>query len=512
MKKRRKNFLVPLVLLICLLGLLRSEAQLSQTQRRGFPKYETDSRLVSSRGTVDGMGDEHRNALHDSRSKTGHFLVFLPAHTCSWAAYDSIVKHDATNVFAIIYENENESDARMQCSRENTSVGYLLQNDLEHGTIPGYYLGSVGSYTFSRHEQTCRRAICISCSAQAVKRLELYCSSSLSMSINDFKHFTWSESLNTWEFLNWDYVRFVVTVVTNCRLKTLENLLESLKAAHYFGDTVNLKIAIEAGATLTCTKYIAEFAWPHGEKVIHRRLRPSGGPQVAVPEALDTQNDLHEMQILLEDDIDVSKQFYAWLKFVALQLTYHKSYRDAERIFSISLYTPRVLETGRDARVKIAWGDVGLRSGDLFLYEVPCSWGAAFFMKPWYNAMQYFSLRLQHKKTFAAIPDSRVNGWSGSWKRWLLELGFFENWCTIYPYFTNETSFSTNLLGKGAHIASVSAQTVRNYTVPLFQNASWYTSLRHKRVFDSELDRFNLRFERTRISPPVTDRATLFWS
>ena len=332
---------------------------------------------------------------------------------------------------------------------------------------------------------------CIECSAMQVHLARTYCVLQvIDMKLQDFKQMLWIQTLHLQDPIYWKVTNFALTVVTTCREDKLRALLSDIQEATYFGDSVDLHIAVEAGATSSCLQYVRHFEWSHGEKRISQRIQPSAGPHVAVPEAIVIGTEW--AQVLLEDDVRVSPQFYAWLKFATLQFRFCKLCAK-ERIFSVSLYTPRVVETGPHSRSKLDLGDLHVRTGDIFLYEVPCSWGAAFFATPWLFAFNYFEKRLQGQPV-ADIADSRVNGWRGSWKKWLIELGYYKHWATVYPYFKNETSFSTNTLGVGEHIKEITEEMIANYTVPLFQDVSWYESLQHKRIFEnSNLHRINLR-------------------
>jgi hypothetical protein len=196
---------------------------------------------------------------------------------------------------------------------------------------------------------------------------------------------------------------------------------------------------------------------------------------------------------LLEDDIAISNQFYCWLKFVGLQLQHH-IHREQQHIFSISLYTPRVIETGKERRTWINFSDMNLHPGSVFISEVPCSWGSAFAAQYWHEAMTYFERRYSGENIYPPIPHSRVNGWTGSWKRWLIELGHYLHWTTVYPLFAEERSFSTNTLQKGQHISATQQQEeFLMYKVPLFEDNRWYRELREPRLFPIDKS-FNLFF------------------
>ena len=49
--------------------------------------------------------------------------------------------------------------------------------------------------------------------------------------------------------------------------------------------------------------------------------------------------------------------------------------------------------------------------------------------------------RLHGKAVAVQIPHSATNGWSTSWKKFLIELCFLRGWLVLYPNFQNQTSF-----------------------------------------------------------------------
>lgn len=333
---------------------------------------------------------------------------------------------------------------------------------------------------------------CVGCSEQEIHMTRAYYDSRvIDMTLFDFEQLIWVRSLTKLELVAWRHVRHGIVIVTTCRMETLRALLLDIQHSYFFGDPVDLHFAVDADASRACTEELVAYEWSHGKKYLHRRIVPSGGPQVAVPEAVPLVGS-SQFQILLEDDVRVSDQFYSWLKFVTLQMLNCQMCKD-ENMFSVSLYTPRVVETGPLARSRLNFEKISVNVGDLFLYEVPCSWGATFMESSWTIALEYFQQRLAGVEVFPEIPDSRVNGWKGSWKKWLIELGYYRKWSTIYVRFADELSFSTNTLGKGEHIHHVDEEMRLNYTVPLIKGTDWYRSLRHKRLFERQIHRINLR-------------------
>lgn len=300
----------------------------------------------------------------------------------------------------------------------------------------------------------------------------------------DLPQLVWLEDLRLSQLAAWSETTFEIHVVTTCR-STLVELLSDLKRAHYFGDEVELVIHLEAHASDSCVHLVDDFSWIHGPKRVQQRISPSSGPHVAIPEALSSSkvHDGHYL-LLFEDDIGVSNQFYSWLKFISLQLQDISTSSHID-IFGISLYTPRVLETGIKSRESFELEGMGVSVGTPFVFEVPCSWGSAFKSQKWHEAMSYFKKRFQGIQVYPPLRGSRVNGWQGSWKKWMIELAHVKREYTLYPHFHNQTSFSTNKLGQGEHIRTVTDEMRFNYTVPLHDSKSWYSrelalSLRQK--------------------------------
>ena len=333
--------------------------------------------------------------------------------------------------------------------------------------------------------------VCVACSEGTVALLRRYTGGTLILpSADDYEEMVWLESVTPYELLLWPRVSFTISVISTCRLNSLRELLSSITSSYFFGDRVDLYVSLDTSPTQECLEYLSTFEWPRGSFQVRRRIRASGGPEVAVPEGLSISGGDGHYGVLLEDDILVSQQFYSWLKFVGLQLTgYPKA--TSQRIFSISLYTPRVLETGKERRTWIDYEASSVKTGSVFLFEVPCSWGSAFAATYWSKALSYFEVRLTGKEVYERVRDSKASTWTGSWKKWLIELGYHLHWKTVYPVFQDEMSFSTNTLQDGKHMVSRSALDIDMFMVPLFTNSSWYSQLREKRLFQN-LRAFNM--------------------
>lgn len=249
-------------------------------------------------------------------------------------------------------------------------------------------------------------------------------------------------------------------VITYNRLPALIRLLNSLHRADYAGASVSLAISVDAGAPTGLTNYVHEFLWPHGKKHVHVRIARAGLLHAVVESWFPSSP--NNYGLLLEDDLEVSPYYYAWLRTMH-SMVHASSF--SHRVFGISLYTPRVIETTNPFQKY--YPDAEL-PGTAYLHQLPCSWGALQFPGPWMRFHTYMSHRLLQNSSFYTVPGSRTNGWTKSWKKFYIEFAHANGLFMVYPNFPNQTSFSTNHLESGVHIHETnSAYTAANYTVPL---------------------------------------------
>ena len=280
----------------------------------------------------------------------------------------------------------------------------------------------------------------------------------------------------------WFVPRVEIAIITANRPASLQRLLSSLERAHYFGDAADVTISIEAGAASDTMDLVQSWRWRHGSKQLHPRA-VRGGLISAVVESWFPSSDT-SYGLLLEDDIEVSPFFYAWIKLALLSYVHTgrpppKEEEDDDpstRLIGISLYTPRLLEM-RYPRKRIdlysalpGSAAAAAHAPPLFLQQLPCSWGSLFFPGPWMEFHEYMQRRLHGGAPAVNIPDSAVNGWSVSWKKFMIELCHLRGYVMLYPNFFNQSSFSTNHLEKGEHVGSkisMHRHLPIDFTVPL---------------------------------------------
>ena len=171
--------------------------------------------------------------------------------------------------------------------------------------------------------------------------------------------------------IGWHIPHISLSVTTRNRPRSLHRLLNSLSAGLYFGDLsptfslepnglggsqlISLRINVEQDCDQETLRIVRSFEWPplrpeswydiasntsmntntgtklqfnrQGSKsnlYIHHRI-VHGGLLPAVVESWFPKDPLHDYGLLLEDDVEVSPLFYAWVKMCVLKYRYVSS-------------------------------------------------------------------------------------------------------------------------------------------------------------------------------------------
>lgn len=103
-----------------------------------------------------------------------------------------------------------------------------------------------------------------------------------------------------------------------------------MRNARYFGDSVSIRINVEQTADLKTRELVDTFRWDLGEVFVHHRV-VHAGLLTAIVESWFPQSN-HSYGVLLEDDVEVSPLFYAWIKMTLLR------YRLVTAFFLYDLY------------------------------------------------------------------------------------------------------------------------------------------------------------------------------
>ncbi|CAE6482024.1 unnamed protein product [Rhizoctonia solani] len=131
----------------------------------------------------------------------------------------------------------------------------------------------------------------------------------------DLESSEWLSMLTPEEWRAWDKPTIELAVITHDRPWSLRRLLDSVKQAHYFGDKVNVVINLEQTADQE-TRQIAEgfTMGPIDGHVAVRHRIVYAGLMTAVVESWYPHGN-HSYGVILEDDVELSPLFYAWIKF-----------------------------------------------------------------------------------------------------------------------------------------------------------------------------------------------------
>lgn len=266
---------------------------------------------------------------------------------------------------------------------------------------------------------------------------------------------------------DWHKPTIDISVITNDRPDSLARLLRSLSAANYYGDSVSLILNLEQTSDSRTRELATNFAWPHGSKTVRQRIIHAG-LLPAVVEAWYPSSPHDSYGVLLEDDTEVSPQFYGWLKFALLTYRYTSPNATFSPIYGISLYQPQHIELKPEGRrpfnATALLARLGLEPVTApYLAQVPCSWGALFFPESWSGFQHFFALRLADVLAPLKLEDSAIVGpirstrWPKSWKKYFIEWVYLRGEAMVYPNFhgPEPESLSTNHLEQGTHIHEV---------------------------------------------------------
>ncbi|OCB85462.1 hypothetical protein A7U60_g7471 [Sanghuangporus baumii] len=293
----------------------------------------------------------------------------------------------------------------------------------------------------------------------------------------DLPYCDWLGSLSLQELRNWHMPDVQISVITDNRPDSLDRLFKSLQNAHYFGDHVSVRINVEQTADLETRRLVSAFEWNHGGVFVHHRVVHAGLLTAVVESWFPRSN--HSYGVLLEDDVEVSPLFYAWIKMTLLRYRYGDFPNKRSALFGISLYQQKQIELRPEGRrpfdAQTLFDTYGiLYRNTPYLSQIPCSWGAVYFPEHWREFHAYLMVRLSEAwlplRDFV-VPHVRSNRWAKSWKRFFIELVYLRGYVMLYPNYDDFVSLSTNHLEVGSHVKqqprSIYEQKKSLFTLPL---------------------------------------------
>ncbi|PBK99289.1 hypothetical protein ARMGADRAFT_1124743 [Armillaria gallica] len=313
----------------------------------------------------------------------------------------------------------------------------------------------------------------------SLSELELVATSAtrVRLSQRDLPYCAWMGTLSISEWRNWNIPQVDVSIITKDRPHSLARLLSSLSNGRFYGDRLDLRINLEQSSDEATMHLTRNFQWTHGSVFVHHRVI-HGGLLPAVVESW-YPNSNHSYGLLLEDDVELSPLFYAWIKMTILRYRYGEECNVSPQLFGVSLYQQKHIELHSDGRrqfdARALFESLKLPVSAPYLSQIPCSWGAVYFPEHWREFHDYLSVRFSEislKIDATVVPEVRSNQWRKSWKKYFIELVYLRGYVMLYPNFADFVSLSTNHLEVGSHVKVRSKEKQDLFLLPLMQGGT----------------------------------------
>lgn len=280
-------------------------------------------------------------------------------------------------------------------------------------------------------------------------------------------------------------------ITTDKKPHALVRLLNSATNAHYLGDHVDLTILMDHTTDAVTQSLANNFHWKNGgNKNVKHRIAQTNKAPIFVESWYPASND--EYAIILNNDVELSRYYYIWAKYTILKYRFtvdaspidnnNSTDINNSKLFGISLYAPRLIETDPSGRHFFNPSQVvaKARGGSAeeekiyepYMMQFPSYSGAVFFPEHWREFHDYITARLADSNGYemqdVVVPDLRSNDWSKSWRRYFEELVYLRSYVMLYPNFVGGTSLSTQHLElRKKTMREQFADAISIYNVPL---------------------------------------------
>mmetsp|Transcript_36480 Transcript_36480/g.60728 ORF Transcript_36480/g.60728 Transcript_36480/m.60728 type:complete len:1051 (+) Transcript_36480:256-3408(+) len=307
----------------------------------------------------------------------------------------------------------------------------------------------------------------------------------------------------------------LLRVLVMNRHKDLQRLLASLNAADYDGDRVALQISIdhpsetaEADVIEGWQKTIqvaTSFKWSYGDFSVHKHDSNVG---------LEGQwifgwkpKTLGDVILVVEDDIEVSRYFYHWLKKTTNYYYLNASNYD-HRLFGIALQnqhavvgeTPKARFGAIDIYQSInAVGKALNTEQHVFLFQQLSTWGSAWFPLQWLEFEAFHrerrNLRVADGELYKPCTPALVtNRWwcqkgrRSLWSIWHIRFAFEKGYFNMYFHFPNDPgkALVTNWKSHGVNFKNLPPKRTHELIdyPPPSDPSSYFPPIRSLRVRD----------------------------
>ena len=268
------------------------------------------------------------------------------------------------------------------------------------------------------------------------------------------------------------------------RVASLKRLVASLQGAEYCGANLSLTILFDARPAGFAVAFARTLSWPHGPYRYVIATRPYGirGMWTEVL-SQELEREAESTHVLpLEDDIEVSPLFYVWLlraSWAYGPFDHALGSRHSHHLAGISLFAPRLNEIRYPMASWSPRQDGVVGDAPVFLFQMPCSWGALFFREHWRRFRSFYNERARppfynasHEAMqrgargtrevlgdpVLAIRGSRASTWPRSWKRFMIDYFYGRGDVMLYPSSPADPrrpqqamSLSTTYMERGDH-------------------------------------------------------------
>jgi len=224
-----------------------------------------------------------------------------------------------------------------------------------------------------------------------------------------------------------------IVVICYNRLSSLKRLLSSIDGSR-FEVYPDLIISIDYSDTHQdqLAAYAELFAWKGEKHIIRHKSNLGLRSHVFFGGRLSAE---YGSVIVLEDDLYVAPGFYGY-SLKALQVL-----QTSQAISGIALYSPSFNEVAALPFEPIK------TTSDLYLMQVPCSWGQIWTKDQWTSFENWFNDEFDREE-LNLLPTT-IQHWSDqSWKKLYMLYLSQKNYFFAYPY----TSYSMNLNEPGTHV------------------------------------------------------------
>lgn len=213
-----------------------------------------------------------------------------------------------------------------------------------------------------------------------------------------------------------------IAIVIPCfkRVKSVIDLCDTLLAADYLGDKVDIVFSIDFSGARDVFDFAQSFKWKFGEKKVIQHSH-NIGLRNNILFCGDLTNE-YDAVIILEDDLEVMSSFYRYAKQAAV------FYDDDEKIAGISIYTYHLEE------ITMTEFHPCYEGYDGCLIQWASSWGQLWTKKQWMGFRKWYD----GKKDISTINiPSRVKAWKNSWKKFYIAYLTDTDKYYVFPFYSH---------------------------------------------------------------------------